>query len=85
MLNLVEVTVPWGKVNSDFDREDFPDMRTEDGRRVLMGDLTRNKTKLAKFHKLKIQIDEAFQYFHIEWTDWEAFKNGEIDPKGRNF
>jgi hypothetical protein len=59
-------------------------MKTEDGRRVLMGDLTLNYTKFAKFHRLNIQIDEACQHSNIEWNDWEVFKSGEIDPKNEN-
>jgi hypothetical protein len=35
MLNLVEVTVPWGKVNADFEQTEFPDIKTEDSNALV--------------------------------------------------
>jgi hypothetical protein len=45
-------------------------LKTEDGRRVLMGDLALNQTRLSKFHKINIQIEEACDKAQITWNDW---------------
>jgi hypothetical protein len=39
-----------------------------------MRDLALNETRLAKFHKINVQIEEACDKAQITWNHWEALK-----------